>query len=93
MARHLARNGVGSKARYAFWGAERFYHVPAIRGLVAQALAGPALKGGELANVSPSADLAALAKLTANWRSVIEDATVTAQEREDAKSGQLGMKL
>ena len=61
--------------------------------LVAQALAGPALKGGELANVSPSAELAALGKLTANWRSVIEDATVTAQEREDAKSGQLGMKL
>ena len=56
--------------------------------LVAQAPAGPALKGGELANVSPSAELAALAKLTANWRSVIEDATVTAQEREDAKSGQ-----
>ena len=61
--------------------------------LVAQALAGPALKGGELANVSPSAELAALAKLTANWRSVIEDATVTAQEREDARSRQLGMKL
>jgi len=56
--------------------------------LVAQALAGPALKGGELANVSPSAELAALAKLTANWRSVIEDATVTAQERADTKSGQ-----
>jgi hypothetical protein len=46
--------------------------------LVAQALAGPALKGGELANVSPSAELAALAKLTANWRSVIEDAMATA---------------
>ena len=61
--------------------------------LVAQALAGPALKGGELANVSPSAELAALAKLTANWRSVIEDATVTAHERKDASSGQLGMKL
>jgi len=56
--------------------------------LVAQALARPALKGGELANVSPSAELAALAKLTANWRSVIEDATVTAQERADTKSGQ-----
>ena len=56
--------------------------------LVAQALAGPALKGGELGNVSPSAELAALAKLTANWRSVVEDATVTAQEREDARTGQ-----
>lgn len=42
--------------------------------LVAQALAGPALKGGELEEVSPSGELAALAKLTANWRSVVEDA-------------------
>ena len=42
--------------------------------LVAQALAGPALKGGELANVSPSAELAAPAKLTSNRRSMIEDA-------------------
>jgi putative DNA methylase len=41
--------------------------------LVAQALAGPALKGGELADVSPSDEVVALAKLTANWRSVIED--------------------
>ena len=41
--------------------------------LVAQALAGPALKGGELADVSPSGEMAALAKLTANWRSVVED--------------------
>jgi putative DNA methylase len=42
--------------------------------LVAQALAGPALKGGELADVSTGGELAALAKLTANWRSVVEDA-------------------
>jgi putative DNA methylase len=42
--------------------------------LVAQALAGPALKGGELADVSPGGELAALTKLTANWRSVVEDA-------------------
>ena len=41
--------------------------------LVAQALAGPALKGGELADVSPSDEMAALRKLTGNWRSVIED--------------------
>lgn len=59
--------------------------------LVAQALAGPALKGSELANVSPSAELAALAKLTANWRSVIEDATVSAQEREAQRTGQQRM--
>jgi len=42
--------------------------------LVAQALAGPALKGGELADVSTGGELAALAKLTANWRSVVEEA-------------------
>jgi hypothetical protein len=46
------------------------------------------LKGGDLTDVSPTGELAALAKRTANWRSVIEDATVTPQEREDAKSGQ-----
>jgi len=56
--------------------------------LAAQALAEPALKGGELANISSSAELAGLAQLTANWRSVIEDAAVTGQEREDARSGQ-----
>jgi putative DNA methylase len=42
--------------------------------LVAQALGGPALKGGELTDFSPSSELAALGKLTANWRSVVEDA-------------------
>jgi putative DNA methylase len=41
--------------------------------LVAQVLAGPALKGGELADVSPSDEMAGLSKLTANWRSVIDD--------------------
>jgi putative DNA methylase len=59
--------------------------------LVAQALAGPGLKGGELADVSPSAEQAALAKLTANWRSVVEDQVVTAGEREDRKRGQRRM--
>ena len=56
--------------------------------LVAQALAGPALKGGELADVSPTAEMAALAKLTANWRSVIEDNATTVEERADQKRGQ-----
>lgn len=42
--------------------------------LVAQALAGPALEGGELGDVSPSGELAALTKLTANWRAVMERA-------------------
>ena len=55
--------------------------------LVAQALAGPGLKGGELADVSPSAEQAALAKLTANWRSVIEDAVTTTAEREAKRAG------
>jgi putative DNA methylase len=42
--------------------------------LVAQALAGPALKGGELGEVASGSELATLTKLTANWRSVVEDA-------------------
>jgi putative DNA methylase len=61
--------------------------------LVAQALAGPGLKGGELADVSPSAELAALAKLTANWRSVVEDAVTTAAEREAKRTGQKTLDL
>jgi putative DNA methylase len=56
--------------------------------LVAQALAGPALKGGEMGDVSPTGELAALAKLTANWRSVVEDNAVTQAEQADRKRGQ-----
>ncbi len=56
--------------------------------LVAQALAGPALKGGELRDVSPTAELSALGKLTANWQSVVEDAALTAGEKEERKKGQ-----
>lgn len=41
--------------------------------LIAQALAGPALKGGELGEVATGSELTALTKLTANWRSVVED--------------------
>jgi putative DNA methylase len=41
--------------------------------LVAQALAGPVLKGGELGEVASGSELTALTKLTANWRSVVED--------------------
>jgi putative DNA methylase len=40
--------------------------------LVAQALAGPALKGGELGEVATGSELAALTKLTANWRALVE---------------------
>ena len=53
-----------------------------------QALAGPALKGGELMDISPSSELAALGKLTANWRSVVEDAAITPIEREVRRTGQ-----
>ena len=56
--------------------------------LVAQALAGPALKGGELGDISPTAELSALAKLMANWQSVVEDAALTTGEREEKKVGQ-----
>ena len=56
--------------------------------LVAQALAGPALKGGEMADMSPLAEMAALARLTSNWRSVIEDSATTEQERADQRRGQ-----
>jgi putative DNA methylase len=50
--------------------------------LVAQALAGPALRGGELADVSPTGELAALTKLLANWKSVIEDAALPLFDKE-----------
>jgi len=56
--------------------------------LVAQALAGPSLKGGEIADVSPSSELAALSKLTANWRIVVEDAALTHDAREARRVGQ-----
>jgi putative DNA methylase len=56
--------------------------------LVAQALAGPALKGGELGDVSPTAELSALGKLMANWQSVVEDAALTSGQREEKKVGQ-----
>jgi putative DNA methylase len=56
--------------------------------LVAQALAGPALKGGEMADISPTGEMAALAKLTSNWRSVIENKAVPHAEKADRKRGQ-----
>ena len=56
--------------------------------LVAQALAGPALKGGELGDISPHAELSALAKLTANWKSVVEDAGLIAMEKKAQEAGQ-----
>jgi putative DNA methylase len=59
--------------------------------LVAQVLAGPALKGSELGDISPTGELAALAKLTANWRSVIEDNVFSPSEQADGKRGQQNM--
>jgi putative DNA methylase len=56
--------------------------------LVVQALTGPALKGGELSDVSPTGELAVLSKLAANWRSVVDDAVTSAREREDRRVGQ-----
>jgi hypothetical protein len=56
--------------------------------MVAQALAGPALKAGEMAEISPTAELSALGKLMANWRSVVEDAAQTTGEKEERKKGQ-----
>ncbi len=56
--------------------------------LVVQALIGPALRGGELSDVSPTGELALLAKLAANWRSVVDDAVTSAREREDRRVGQ-----
>jgi len=56
--------------------------------LVAQALAGPALKGGELGEISPTSELSALSELTANWRSVVEYVTLMPLEREARRTGQ-----
>lgn len=64
--------------------------------LVAQALAGPALKGGGgeesdmiTAKVAGSAaELSSLAKLLANWRSVIDEGVLTPTEQIDKKAGQ-----
>jgi putative DNA methylase len=56
--------------------------------LVVQALTGPALKGSELSDVSPTAELSILTNLATNWRSVVDDAVSSAREREDRRVGQ-----
>jgi putative DNA methylase len=58
--------------------------------LVAQALAGPALKGGEMENVSPTAEQSALGKLLANWSNVIEGKTVIRDRRAGQQQLHLG---
>jgi putative DNA methylase len=59
--------------------------------LVAQALAGPALKGGELGEISPTGEMGALAKLATNWRSVVEDNASSPTEQAEKKRGQRTM--
>ncbi|MCX7047273.1 MAG: DUF1156 domain-containing protein [Candidatus Sumerlaeota bacterium] len=49
--------------------------------LVAQALAGPALKGGELQSVSSTAEQSALGKLLANWNAIIIGKAALAERR------------
>jgi putative DNA methylase len=61
--------------------------------LVAQALAGPALRGGEVGDVSPIGEIGVLAKLTANWRSVVEDAIRSPEDREERRTGQTRLDL
>ena len=52
--------------------------------LVAQALGGPALSGGELSDVSSTAEQSALGKLLANWSAVMVGKAAV----EDRRSGQ-----
>ncbi len=56
--------------------------------LVAQVLAGPVLRGGKMGQISPTKEMEALAKLTSNWRSVIEDASMTVLEKQERITGQ-----
>ena len=56
--------------------------------LVTQVLAEPAVKGGELGDISPHEELSALAKLTSNWRAVIEDAGLSPGLRKARDRGQ-----
>jgi hypothetical protein len=58
---------------------------------VAQVLAGPVLKGGELVGYSPPEELSVLVKLTANWKSVVEEAAYTKTEKKDRDSGQMSL--
>ena len=41
-----------------------------------------------MANVSPSGEVSALGRLTANWRSVVEDNVLSADQQADRKRGQ-----
>ena len=50
--------------------------------LVCQALSGPALKGGELEDISAGAEQSALGKLLANWSAVMEGQQVKADRQK-----------
>jgi putative DNA methylase len=50
--------------------------------LVCQALSGPALKGGELEDISVGAEQSALGKLLANWSAVMEGQQVKADRQK-----------
>ena len=50
--------------------------------LVCQALAGPALEGGELADISAGAEQSALGKLLANWSAVMEGKAVATDRQK-----------
>ncbi len=54
--------------------------------LVAQALAGPALSGGELSNVSSTAEQSALGKLLANWNTVMIGKAAVEERRTGQQS-------
>jgi len=43
---------------------------------------------GDAADVLPTGELVGLAKLTANWRSVVGDAALTKAEKEERRTGQ-----
>jgi putative DNA methylase len=50
--------------------------------LVAQMLAGTGLKGGEMSNVSPGAELSSLSRLIANWKSIIDEVPLTEGQKQ-----------
>jgi hypothetical protein len=56
--------------------------------LVTQALTGPALKGSELGDMSPTAELSTLARLAANWQSVVKGALISPVEQAERRKGQ-----
>jgi putative DNA methylase len=50
--------------------------------LVAQMLAGTGLKGGEMSNVSPGAELSSLSRLIANWKSIVDEVPLTEGQKQ-----------